>query len=124
MLARPYSFRDAPGLDKLIRHATVTDSKLDEIYVVGNVGVPRGVLVYRPGAFIHELEVGQDFRRRARADALANYAVSHAVSKLHTLKSAIFLVRKDNEAMKRWCESIGAIQESEPGDTIYTLTPL
>lgn len=117
MRARLYDIRDAAGLDKLITHNTRLDSRLDGIYVIGNLGVPRGVLVCRPSVFIHELEVGSDPLARRRADALANFAIGR-----HRPVTAVFLVKGANKAMQRWAESFGAIAETEPGDVLYTLT--
>ena len=121
MIARPYQREDAKACDRLTRNQGITTPGLDEIFVVGNRGEPRGMLVYRPGAYVHELECGADSLRRLRADALANYAVAHA--RAHQLRSAIFLVRAGNLAMMRWAESIGAVKQTEPGDELYLLTP-
>lgn len=125
MLARPYDSRDARGCDLILARAHpgegITDPARDEIYVVGNVGAPDGVLVLRECAYVHEFEVGVSGVRRSRADALANYAV--AASRTKGLKSAVFLVRAGNLAMQRWVESIGAVKQSEDGDALYLLTP-
>ncbi len=121
MLARPYNFRDAKGCDRLTRQLGITTPGVDEIFVVGEAGQPSGVLVYRAGAYVHELECGSDRLRRLRADALANYAVAHA--RANHLRSAIFLVRAGNEPMMRWVEALGAVKQTEPGDTLYLLTP-
>ena len=125
MLARPYDFRDARGCDDILRKAHgnqgITDPGRDDIYVVGELGKPAGILVYREAAYIHELECGTDIRARLRADALANYAVAAARTK--GIKSAVFLVREGNERMHRWAEAIGAIKQTEPGDALYLLTP-
>lgn len=121
MLARPYNFRDAKVCDRLTRNQGITTPGLDEIFVVGDAGQPDGLLVYRPGAYVHELECGTDSLRRLRADALANYAVAHA--RAHELRSAIFLIRAGNDRMMRWAESLGAVKQTEPGDEIYLLTP-
>lgn len=68
---------DAHGVDRLLAYNRNGDVRLDsdDIYVVGEIGEPRGVLVCRPGAFLHELECGSDLLARQRADALANYAI-------------------------------------------------
>ena|SRR5579885_2174748 len=125
MLARPYNFRDARGCDDILRKAHfncgITTPGVDEIFVVGDVGSPSGILVYREAAYVHELECGDGIKARLRADALANYAVAAARTK--GLKSAIFLVRKDNERMHRWAQEIGAFPQTDPGDTLYLLTP-
>jgi len=123
MLARPYHFSDAKGLDAIFRGKGITDPTRDRIFVVGDVGKPAGVLVYRPGAFVHELSVGRDLRSRPRADALTNYAIAHARSAPVKLESAIFLVRGDNEPMKRFVEGLGAEKQTDPGDVLYLLTP-
>lgn len=121
MLARPFVSADAKACDRLTRNLGITTPGLDEIFVVGERGEPRGLLVYRSGAYVHELECGTDSLRRLRADALANYAVAHA--RANQLRSAIFLVRAGNAAMMRWAESIGAVKQTEPGDELYLLTP-
>jgi hypothetical protein len=121
MLARPYHFSDAQGCDRLTRNQGITTPGVDEIFVVGDAGQPTGLLVYRAGAYVHELECGTDRLRRFRADALANYAVAHA--RAHELRSAIFLIRAGNERMKEWAKSIGAIEQTEPGDSLWLLTP-
>lgn len=121
MLTRAYHFSDAKKLDVLTRRQGITDSALDEIFCTGERGNPSGMLVYRPGAFVHELECGQGAARLLRAEALANYAVAHARAK--GLATAIFLVRGNNPAMMRFVESLGAIRQTEDGDVLYTLTP-
>jgi hypothetical protein len=121
MLARPYHFTDAKGLDRLIRHDTITLPGTDEIFCTGKAGHPTGVLAYRAGAFVHELEVGSGFGARQSANALANYAIASARGK--GLQSAVFLVRGDNEGMKRFAESLGAVKQSDPGDVLYLLSP-
>jgi hypothetical protein len=125
MLARPYDFRDARGCDEILRKAHgnqgITNPILDAIYVTGELGRPSGLLVYREAAYIHELECGDGARARLQADALANYAVAAARTK--GIKSAVFLVRQGNERMYRWAQAIGAVKQTEPGDTLYLLTP-
>lgn len=125
MLARPYDKLDARGCDEILRKAHgnqgITTPGVDEIFVVGDYRQPSGMLVYRPGAYVHELECGNDSLRRLRADALANYAVAHA--RANSLRSAIFLVRAGNVAMMRWAESLGAVRQTELGDELYLLTP-
>jgi hypothetical protein len=118
MLARPYHFSDTPSLDRLCEHQGITDPRLDHIVVVGDLGAPSGVLVYRPGAFVHELECGGS---RLRAEALSNFAIGQARAQgLHT---AIFLIRAGNERMMRFAENLGAVKQTDPGDVLYTLTP-
>lgn len=122
MLARPYDKLDARGCDELLRaNQGITDPTRDQIYLVGDVGRPSGILVYREAAYIHELECGSDHRARLRVDALANYAVAAARAK--DIKSAVFLVREGNERMHRWAQAIGAVKQTESGDTLYLLTP-
>jgi len=125
MLARSYDSRDARGCDLILGRAHpgegITDPTRDELYVVGNVGTPVGILVLREAAYVHELEVGSGPIAKLHADALANYAVAAARTK--GIKSAVFLVRAGNDRMKRWCESIGAVKQSDPGDELYLLTP-
>jgi hypothetical protein len=125
MLARPYDRLDARGCDEILGKAHgnqgITTPGVDTIYVVGELGRPSSILVYREAAYIHELECGHGARARLQADALANYAVASARAK--DIKSAVFLVRAGNDAMHRWAESIGAIKQTEPGDTLYLLTP-
>lgn len=120
MLARPYHFSDAKGLDAIFRGQGITDPARDSIFVVGNVGQPTGVLVYRPGALVHELSVGRDLRSRPRADALANYAIAHA--RAAGLKAAVWLIRGDNQPMMRFVENLGAVKQTDPGDVLYLLT--
>lgn len=121
MLARPYRREDAHGVDKLLGFNSAGDVRLDsdELFVVGGIGEPTGVLVYRPGAFLHELQCGDGPMARHRADALAGYAIAHA--KAHGLRSAIFLVKQENLRMQKWAESLGAIRQE--GDYLYVLTP-
>lgn len=122
MLARPYDPKDARGCDLLLRaNHGITDPTRDEIYVVGELGKPSGILVYREAAYIHELECGHGVPARLRADALANYAV--AAARTRGVKSAVFLVKRGNDRMKRWAESIGAIDQTLDGDALYLLTP-
>jgi hypothetical protein len=101
----------------------MTHQAYDEFFVVGERGQPSGCLVYRPGAFVHELECGKDHKARLRADALANYAIAQARSKPHELRTAILLVKGDNLPMLKWAYSIGAVQQTEPNDVLFTLTP-
>ena len=119
MLARKYCSKDARGLDIILGNNRAGDVRLDrdEIVVTGNVGDPSGVLVYRPGAFVHELECRGSL---LRAEALANFAVGQALEK--GLRSAIFCVRKDNAAMIRFVKSLGAVEQGE-GQLLFTLTP-
>lgn len=125
MIARPYSPLDARGCDDILRKAHgsqgITQPDMDRIYVVGEVGLPKALLVYREAAYVHEFECGTGVRTRLCADALANYAVATARAK--DIKSAVFLVRNGNDAMHRWAQSIGAIKQTEAGDTLYLLTP-
>ena len=121
MLARQFNIRDVRKLDELTERESIADSSLDEIFCIGPQGNPSGVLVYRPGAFVHELECGKGLKQYLRAEALTNYAVGYA--KASGLKTAMFLVRKDNHAMHRFVKEIGAVAQTEPGDVFYTLTP-
>jgi hypothetical protein len=124
MLARPYHPADAKGLDLLLHGKGITHQAYDDIIVVGMVGQPTGVLVYRAGAFVHELECGVDFRARLRAEALSNYAIAQARAKLHQLKTAILLVKGTNVPMLRWARNLsGMVEQSEVGDAVFTLTP-
>jgi hypothetical protein len=128
MLVRPYHSSDglSGGLDRLLRGTGPSDVRPDKdhIFVTGSRGNPDGVLVYRAGAFVHQLECGSGPRRRLRADLLCNYAIVHARSSPHVLRSAIFLVRGDNLPMQRYIESFpGVVKQSDPGDVLYTLTP-
>jgi hypothetical protein len=127
MLVRPYHPSDglSGGLDRLLHGTGPSDVRPDEdhIFVTGSRGNPDGVLVYRAGAFVHQLECGSGPRRRLRADLLCNYAIAHARSSPHILRSAIFLVRSDNFSMQRFIESLGAVKQTDPGDVLYTLTP-
>lgn len=121
MLARPYHRHDAQGLDRILNGQGITHQGIDEIFVTGPVGEPTGLLVLRPGAFVHELECGKGLGTLERAQALVNYGIGHAKAKgLHT---GIFLVRGNNPAMLRFVERLGAIRQTEPGDVLYTLTP-
>lgn len=124
MLARPYHFSDAKALDRIFKGQGITDPTKDRLFCVGKTGSPSGVLVYRPGAFVHQLECGDGPNRRMRAECLTNFAIATARSDKRVLESAIFLVRGDNEPMKRFVESLGAVLQSDPGDLLYTLTPL
>jgi len=121
LLARPYRSSDARGLDAIFQQAHpgqgITDLDIDRIFVTG--ACPTGVLVYRSGAFVHELECGRDAQRRLRAASLSNFAIAHA--KANGINSAIFLIRAGNEAMTRFVESLGAVKQSDPGDTLYIL---
>jgi hypothetical protein len=121
MLARPYVSVDAKGCDVLTRRQGITTPGLDEIFVCGEVGHPTGILVYRDAAYVHELECGADLRAPLRADALANYAVARARSK--GLLSAVFLIKAGNERMRKWVDSIGAVEQTLPGDSLWLLTP-
>ena len=125
MLARHYDFRDARGCDEILRKAHgnqgITDPNYDSLNVSGELGRPSALLVYREAAYIHELECGDGPRARLQADALANYAVAAARTK--GIRSAVFLVRQGNERMHRWALAIGAVKQTEPGDTLYLLTP-
>jgi len=121
MLARPYQREDAKGCDRLTRNQGITTPGLDRIFVAGDVGSPAGILVYREAAYVHELECGDDLKARLRADALANYAVATARSK--GLASAVFLIKAGNERMRKWAASIGAVEQTEPGDSLWLLTP-
>lgn len=121
MLARLYDRNDAQGLDLILNGQGITHQGLDEIFVTGERGKPTGLLVFRPGAFVHELECGNDALSRLKAEALVNFAIGHARAKgLHT---GIFLVRGQNSPMLKFVEKLGAIRQTEPGDVLYTLTP-
>jgi hypothetical protein len=122
MLARPYDPKDARGCDIILaRNWGITDPTLDRIFVTGELAKPNGVLVLRESAYVHELECGEGNLSRLRADALSNYAVATARAK--GLRSAVFLVRRGNERMHRWAAAIGAVKQTEDGDTLYLLTP-
>ena len=124
MLARPYNRnRDAQGCDQILQAAHpgvgITDSVRDRIVLTGAVGAPTGLLVYRECAYIHELECGSGPTARARADALANYAV--ACARAREIHSAVFLVRHNNPAMIEWAKKIGAVEQTEPKDLLFLL---
>lgn len=119
MLARLAIASDGPALDKLLRHGGITDAGKDSIFVVGKP--VEGTLVYRSGALVHELEAGEGPLRLLRANALGNHAVGVALAT--GFRSAIFLVREGNDTMKRFVESLGAVKQNDPGDTVYLLTP-
>lgn len=124
MLARGYERLDALTLQRQFgfgRSSDVFPGGLDELVLVGNAGAPTGVLVYRPGAFVHELHCGTDLWARARADAMVNYAMAQAKAKPHPVRCGIFLVKPDNQAMLRYLESIGAVEQSDPGDRLFTV---
>lgn len=122
MLARPYDPKDARGCDLLLAlNYGITDPSIDRMFVTGILGAPESVLVYREAAYVHELECGTDNLARLRADALGNYAVASARAK--GLRSAVFLVRRGNDRMHRWAQAIGAVKQTEDGDTLYLLTP-
>lgn len=123
MLARPYQSADAKGLDILLGFNRAGDVRLaeDQIIVVGEPGRPSGVLVFRPGAFVHELALADGALKRLRADALCNYAIAHARSKPFELKTAVFTVASTNLPMLAYMESIGAIRQE--GQVVYQLTP-
>jgi hypothetical protein len=124
MLARPYDPKDAAGLDLLLGNNRAGDVRLDEdqIFVVGEHRQPTGCLVFRPGAFVHQLECGIDFKARYRADVLANYAIATARAK--GIRTAILLVKGTNVPMLRWARNFpGMIEQSDPGDVLFTLTP-
>lgn len=121
MLARAFHVKDLRKLDELTERKSIADSALDEIMCIGPPGDPSGILVYRPGAFVHELECGKGLKQYLIAEALTNYAVGYA--KANGLKTAMFLVRGENQAMHRFVKAIGGIKQTEPGDVLYTLTP-
>src|ERR1700733_4059510 len=116
MMARPYNRnRDAQGCDQILQAAHpgvgITDSVRDRIVLTGAVGGPTGLLVYR--------ECGSGPTARARADALANYAV--ACARAREIHSAVFLVRHNNPAMIEWAKKIGAVEQTEPKDLLFLL---
>lgn len=119
MLARPAYKEDAQGIDRLLAENQHGDVRIDRdaVFVVGELGEPTGIVVYRAGAFVHELECGGS---RLRAEALANFAV--AAARVQGLNTAIFLVKKSNRPMQRFVESLGAIKQSDD-DILYTLDP-
>jgi hypothetical protein len=121
MLARPYQTEDLNGIDALLENNQHGDARLshDQILVTGPVGRPTGVLVFRPGAYVHELRCGQGLLRRARADALVGAAFRWALG--HGSPSGIFLVKPQNEVILRYMKSIGAVQQSDPGDLLFTV---
>lgn len=123
MLARPYQSADAKGLDILLGFNRAGDVRLeqDQIIVVGDVGRPTGVLVFRPGAFVHELALENGALMRLRADALCNYAIARARSKPFELKTAVFSVASSNQKMIAYMESIGAVRQE--GQYVYQLSP-
>jgi hypothetical protein len=121
MLSRLFVPGDAEAVADLLGPDGITDPRLDHLIVCGPRSKPEGVLVYRPGALVHELECGRSLRR---AEALANFAIARAASYHGPLTSAVFLVRGENTAMQRWAESQpGMVKQNDPGDVIYTWTP-
>ena len=123
MLARPYQSADAKGLDILLGFNRAGDVRLesDQIIVVGEPERPTGALVFRPGAFVHELVLQDGALMRLRADALCNYAIAKARAKPYELKTAIFTVASSNKRMQAYIESIGAVRQD--GQIVYQLTP-
>lgn len=114
MIARNVQAEDADGVRELLVGHDVQPA--DRIIVVGAIGKPTGVLLYRPGAFVHGLRCGQDMVSRIRAAALVDFAL-----KQDGTRTGIFLVRPESEAMQRFVEPLG-VKQSEPGDILYTLT--
>lgn len=112
---------DALAVERIRAGPGIVDVNKDAIFFTGKRGEPGGYLVFRPGAFVHELECGSDALRLMRAEALTNYAIGHA--RANGLQTAIFLVRGDNAAMHHFVRRLGAVRQTEPGDVLYTLTP-
>ena len=123
MLARRATRSDVGALPGLIQRETKAHPEHDSIYVVGKLGIPEGVLVSRPCTFVHELVIRPDCIAHWRADALANFAISDTIGREARLQTALFLIHQGNDRMRRFVEGLGAIQESEPGDLLYALTP-
>lgn len=122
MLARMYKSTDAAACDHLLGFNRAGDVRLDsdEVIVVGDD--PKGILVFRPGAFVHEFRTGErDLGMKARADAMLNFAIARATSREYRLRSAIFSVDADNIRMQHYVEQIGAVRQDS--QLVYTLTP-
>lgn len=115
MIARNFQDEDTEAVIALVEGKGVWSKGLDRIVVVGPVGRPTGVLVYRPGAWVHELRCGRDMVSRLRAAALVDFAL-----KQDGTRTGIFLVKRENEAMQRFVDPLGVKQSAE-GDILYTL---
>ena len=90
---------------------------LDQIIVAGDV--LRGMLAFRPGAFVHELRVDKSLLSRQTANALVNFAIAHALGM--GLKTAIFAVDSENIPMQHYVERLGAVRQDSK--IVYTLIP-
>lgn len=124
MQARPYQAEDLKGIRELLDNSHDNqrgDLRLerDQLFVTGPVGQPTSLLVFRPGAYVHEFRCGQGLLRRARADALVDAAFQWAMG--HGSPSGIFLVKSSNQAMRNYLTSIGAIEQSDPDDRLFTV---
>jgi hypothetical protein len=110
MLARLYKREDAEGLDALLDGNRDGDVRLDRdtIVVVGHIGEPKGVLVWRKAAYIHEFYCGKGLSQRAIADALANFTLGQNCGEL---REAQFRCAPENKAMQRYVKELGAVQE-------------
>jgi|SRR5882672_981541 len=125
MQARHYEPEDTLAFQRLLAARSqpgIADAALDQIFAIGPLGHPGGLLAYRAGAFVHELEC-TGLRKLTQARALTQFAVNHATTQAHVLRTAIFLVRPENRPMLRFVEALGAVRQSDSGDLLYTLTP-
>lgn len=118
MKARFATPDDDRDIDRLIDNNVGHDVRLglDEICVTGEPA--RGLLVYRPSFYIHELICGRDMVSRARATALVDFAMRRGLEL--GVHSAIFLVKADNLRMASFVEGLGCVKQSDPGDLVYT----
>jgi hypothetical protein len=111
MLARVALKTDKDAVDVLLDYNKHGDVRLDRDILVVAGNPARGILVWRPSAFVHEF-VAAD---RVMANALVNYAMGQARP---TAKEAVFLVEPGNKSMLRYVKLLGATEQ--PGK-IYTL---
>lgn len=120
---RLYSPADADGLDALLRtrnHGSIRRPRItqDRLVVAGPIGEPRGLLVWRPVALIHELIVPPSLKMKKVTDGLVSYARTTAIDRICFVKEAVFLIDPSNTPMLDYVRDCGAVPD--PGQLMFT----
>lgn len=113
---------DARQLDFILDGNVNHDVQLDRDRVIVRAGdddVPTGCLVWRPAAFVHELHVPASLGQQAIANSLFHEAVRLDIGRRHLIRTALWMVDKDNAPMLRYARDV--VHATEQSGVIFTL---
>lgn len=99
---------DADALDGILNGNVGHDVvlKRDRLVLVGQSGRPVGMLAWRAGGIVHELQTGNSLAQRAIANLLVDYAIRDALHRPFKLHTALFVT--DSDRMSTYALALGA----------------